>query len=262
MQKVQREAAIRGSARRSERKGYDFSAQRQAAWFEPPGASGREEIRGIELGEGETLWLAHKGLPPPPAPRPLPKRALFGGCGARERRSVFPVSPSPGSAGLMPEVLRKIFRQLATESGRRPFMRWQRELLPSICFGCRPQARGRNTRRGRTFYLLKSLVLRLPPGVGGGSPSCPRQRCNSDRGGGCAPAGRQPSQAMTGIVLPGRQETPARVRCFKKGETRDGNTGQRTPKRAEKLRFFRETTDRMVGNARRFKLKLPKACQH
>ena len=55
MQKVKREAAIRGSARRSERKGYDFSAQRQAAGFEPPGASGREEIRGIELGEGETL---------------------------------------------------------------------------------------------------------------------------------------------------------------------------------------------------------------
>ena len=35
-------------------------------------------VRVFDLGEGEALWPAHKGGPPPPSPHPFPKRAFIG----------------------------------------------------------------------------------------------------------------------------------------------------------------------------------------
>ena len=51
-------------------------------------------------------------------------------------------------------------------------------------------------------------------------------------------------------------DTSSERSVFEKGGTRGGSAAPPGPKWAEKPRFFRETTGRMVGNAQRFKLKL------
>ena len=69
------------------------------------------------------------------------------------------------------------------------------------------------------------------------------------------PAARWQRRCRQSSALRLSARLPERFNC-EKGETRGGGTAPPGPKWAEKPRFFRETTGRMVWNAKHFKLKM------